>query len=275
MRTCFRMALGSCLALVMLCTLVACNGEVLPPVDEIVDGFLEAQENITTCRQEINMDMNMKITSGGQSGRIVISMRADGDMNFPDREMRMDMNMTMSISAAGQSERIEGDILMYVIDDAEYTKIDMPGEYSGWQKSILSAFELEQTWSEASYTSALADLLEGSDATVKKVQNIGGVPCYLLEVRPSTSALADFIEQQQLGDVADLGFDFSEMFRSFTIRYWIAKDSYDIMKGIIDATLYMEEAGDKLEGSMTLELNARDYGVPVSIELPAAALMAD
>ena len=274
-----KLVVGSCLVLVMLCTLVACNGglasdEELPSAEEIIAGVIAAQANLTTGRQDFDMDMDMKVTSGGITGEVNMSMSGEVAADFVNRKMQMEMSASMRMSAEGQTQSQEMDMLMYLIDDMGYMKTDMPGESGEWEKYSLSELELEETWEAANYISAYADLLEQSDITILKEQKVNGVSCYVIEVEPSKASLANLIAQQQLATDADIGLDYSEMFKDFTVKYWVAKDSYDLIKATVEATLELEEAGEKLEGSMTMTANGWDYGEPIDIELPAAALNA-
>jgi hypothetical protein len=275
-----KLVIGPCLVLVMLFTLVACNnglapGEELPSAEEVIEGVIEAQDNLTSGRQDFDMDMDLRVTSGGVSGRVIMSMSGEVAADFLSREMQMEMNIYMKMSAQGQTQSQEMDMLMYIIDDVGYVKADMPGEPGEWEKAPLSALELEDIWEAANYISSYADLLEGSDITVQKVQTVNGVSCYVIEVRPSKASLADFVEQQQLAADTGFPFDYSEMFQSFAVKYWIAKDSYDIIKATVEATLQLEEGGDEFSGSMTMTANGWDYGESISIEPPAAALNAE
>jgi len=279
-RKCFRMLFSSCLVLVLLCTVVACDsglapGEELPSAEEIIEGVIEAQANLTTGRQDFDMDMTMNIAYSGMTGKVTMSMSGEIAADFSNRELEAEMSMSQKVSAEGQTQSIKGDILMYIIDDTEYTKMEMPGEYSGWQKYTLSTFELDEIWEAANYISAYADLLEDSDITVRKVQTVNGVRCYVVDVQPTMSGLANLIEQQELAADTGLPFDYSDMFKSFFVRYWIAKDSYDIIRATVEATLELEEAGYDISGSMQMTANGWDYGEPISIDVPAAALNAD
>jgi hypothetical protein len=275
-----KLVIGPCLVLVMLFTLVACSnglapGEELPSAEELVAGVVEAQDNLTTGRQDFDMDMNLKVTSAGISGTVTMSMSGEVAADFLSREMQMDMNVYMKMSAQGQTQTQEVDMLMYILDDVGYIKTDMPGQPGDWEKASLSELDLEDIWEAANYISSYADLLEGADITIQKVQTVNGVPCYVVEVRPSKASLADFVEQQQAATDTELGIDYSEMFQDFTVKYWIAKDSYDIIKATVNATLHLEQAGDEYSGNMTMTANGWDYGESISIEPPAAALNAE
>jgi len=275
-----KLVISSCLVLVMLFTVVACSnglapGEELPSAEELIAGVIEAQDNLTTGRQDFDIDMTMNVTYSGMTGKLTMSMSGEVAADFLNREMQMEMNVSQKVSAEGQTQSQDIDMLMYIIDDMSYMKADMPGEPGEWEKASLSAIELEDIWEAANYISAYADLLEGSDITVLKVQKVNGVSCYVIEVRPSKASLADFVEQQQLAADTGLPFDYSDMFQSFTVKYWVAKDSYDITKATVEATLELNEAGYEISGSMNMTANGWDYGKAISIEPPAAALNAE
>jgi hypothetical protein len=82
---------------------------------------------------------------------------------------------------------------------------------------------------------------------------------------------------EQLAEMPDL----DSMIQKMTIKIWVAKDTYFLMKAVVAMTLVIDAQAMGMpagEGTATIELSlqmaAHDYNEPVSVELPAEAATA-
>ena len=129
---------------------------------------------------------------------------------------------------------------------------------------------------------SLTALIKTAEITVLGSEKVRGIDCYVLEVTPDMDKLWELAMQQSdvagetLPDIADEVI--RDMFDDYSVKYYVAKNTYFLMRSAIDMTI--ELTPDDLgfpgeEGSMTMnitmDLLAYDYNLPVSIELPPEA----
>jgi hypothetical protein len=116
-------------------------------------------------------------------------------------------------------------------------------------------------------------------------EDVNGTPCYVVEIIPSMEALSDLLAQQQTPGMEDLdfgGLNLTDLFEKMSIKYWVAKDSYLLMKSEINMLMDLsaEDVGatqrdfEKMTMDMNMEMILYDYNQAVSIELPQEALKA-
>jgi len=256
------------LALAMVLSLVACVQ--LPPAQEIVDGVTEAVDDIRTCEFEMDMTMDIAAESEGETVEITMVTDSSGVLDIENGKMMMDT--TMSIAMTGEDE-IEMESGMYLIGDMMYMFMEIPGMEPMWIKSEMP----EGTWEEMNQVEPQIELLEAAQVEVIGSEKIRGIDCYVLEVTPDMEQLGQMAMQQAelAGEMPPFT---EEMFRSFSVKQWVAKDTYFLAKVEIDMTVELtpEAMGfPEEEGVMTMDiaisLLAYDHNQPVSIELPPEA----
>jgi hypothetical protein len=126
------------------------------------------------------------------------------------------------------------------------------------------------------------ELLEVVQVKVIGSEKIRGVDCYVLQLTPDMEQLWQLAMQQSgaTGEtLPDVGEEFlQEVFKNFSIKQWVAKDTYFLTKAEIymameltpEALGYPEEEG-LVTMDITMDLLAYNYNQPVSIELPPEA----
>jgi hypothetical protein len=118
---------------------------------------------------------------------------------------------------------------------------------------------------------------------------VGGVECYVLEVKPDLNALIEWAKTQQANPGAGMDgldisqMDLAEMVKTYSIKEWITKDGYLLKKA--DMEMVMEISGQDFmatatgAGITTLTLRASmnfyDYNKPLTISVPPEALEAE
>ena len=127
------------------------------------------------------------------------------------------------------------------------------------------------------------ELLETAQVKVIGSEKVKGVDCYVPQLTPETVQLWQTAMGQ--GAVGEEGIlptvpeeSLQEVIRSFSVKQWIAKDTYFLMKVEIDMAVestpeVMDYLGEEGEMSMdiTLSFLAYNYNQPVSIVLPPEA----
>jgi len=274
------------LAAAMLVPLSACQPaapeeaveeRALPSAEEIVDGVVQALNDLKTYRFDADMTMDVAGESEDETFEATMVMELSGMLDTEAGRMRT--TMEADAVAPGEDDiRIAMD--MYLMEDAVYilAQLLQMGNISMWFKSEIP----EGTWEQMSQVESQIELLQAAVVSVIGSETVRGVDCYLLEVTPDLEQLWELVMQQsqvinqELPEVAE---DFMKgVFEDFSVKQWIAKTTFRLVKAEIEMALEITpEAMGFLdeEGSLTMEiamsLLAYDYNQPVSIELPPEA----
>lgn len=268
------------LVLVMVLSFAACGEEAeeeaeLPSAQEIIDGVIESLDDITTYQFDMEMNMDMAIEAEDESFEQSMGMDFSGALDLENREMRMDM--TVSMVMFGEDMEVSGEI--YLIGDMVYTMVEDPEMGSMWSKSEIP----EGFWEQMNQVEPQIELLEVVQVEVLGSEKVKGVDCYMLQLTPNIEQLWQLAMQQagvtgeeMLPDVAEEYLQ--DIFKNFSVKQWIAKDTYFLTKAEIDMAIELtpEALGyPEEEGIMTMDiamdLLAYNYNQPVSIVLPPEA----
>jgi hypothetical protein len=268
------------LVLAMVLSFAACEGETgeeieLPLTQEIVESVVTSWADIRTSQFDMHMTMDMAGEIKDEAMETSMVTDSSGMMDFENKQMQMDM--TMSIAVPGEDKREMG-MEMYLIGDMMYMMMDVPGMGPMWMKSETP----EATWDRMSQTKSQIELLKTAQVNVIGSEKVGGVDCYVLQLIPDVEQLWQLAMQQaQVSEEAvmpDVAKELlKEVFRSFSVKQWIAKDTYFLTKAEIDMTMELipEAMGLPGEGvlnmDISLDLQCYNYNQPVSIVLPPEA----
>ena len=273
-----KIILALALALVLSFTLVGCGGELTQEeIDRIVTNVTTAQYD--TVKMDMDMAMTVAVKGGDEPGEITMVGDGTGAMDMANQEMQMTMNMTVDIPELGEQEMATE---YYLVGGWMYTGVDVPELGTQWVKMELS----EEMWQQQSQVEQQIELLKTA-VKIKSLpdETVNGTDCYVFEVVPTMEALGELLSQQVSGmGGMDLGgFDLADLFKEMSVKYWIAKDSYRVMKEEIDMVMEMSPAdvgateADFEKMTMDINIGQRlyDYNQPVFIDLPEEALDAE
>ena len=267
------------LALVMVLSLAACAEEAgeeggLPSAQEIVDCVMQSLDDIRTYQFDMDMIMDMAGEGEGETFEVTMVMDGSGALDFDNGEMRMDMTMSMTMP---DEPEMDMGTAIYLIDDMMYMLMEIPEMEPMWIKSEIP----EGYWEEMSQVQTQIELLEVAQVEVIGSERIGGIDCYVLQVTPDLEQLWQMVMQQaeMAGEMPDItGELLQEMFRSFSVEQWVAKDTYFLAKVEIDMAIELTPEAMGFpgeEGIMTMDIAmsilAYNYNQPVSIVLPPEA----
>jgi len=269
------------LVLVVVLSFTACAEEVaeevgLPSAQEIVDGVFEALDDIRTYQFDMDMTMDMSGEAEGEAFEMTTVMDSSGALDLDSREMMMDMTMDMALPGEGEIEAV---MEMYFIGDVLYMLIEIPGIDPTWMKAEMP----EEYWEQMGQAESQIELLKTAQVKVIGSETINGIDCYVFQLTPDMEQLWQLAMQQAeltvtLEELAVAEEFLQEMFRSFSVKQWVAKDTYFLTKAEIDMAIELtpEALGyPEEEGIMTMDiamdLLAYNYNQPVSIVLPPEA----
>lgn len=271
------------LALVLSFSLVAfvgCGEELSQEeIDQIIANITSAEYN--TVSFDIDMSMSLKVSGGSDAGTMTADAVGSGAMDMVNEGAQMTMDMALDIPEVGEQD-VSAQI--YFVDGWMYMGMDIPELGAQWMKMEAD----EAMWPQPDPLEQQMELWEGA-IEVKSLgtETVNGVECYVYEMIPDMGVLSDMLAQEMSGmgmDLMDFAqFDLSDMYKEFSVKEWLAQDSYLPMK--IDIKVVMEvEAGDfgatgddfdKTTMDVEMNMDFYDYNQPVSIVLPPEALDAE
>jgi len=271
------------LAAAMLIPLAACQtGNAaqtaeLPSPEEVVNATVKALDGVRAFEFEADMTMNITGEAEGEAIDVSMETQMTGMVDVDSEEMKMDMNVAMTVPEEGE---LEAGMEMYFIGDTMYMLMQVPelGSISMWMKSELPPGMYQQM----TQVQDQVDLLAASEIKIIGTEDVRGTDCYVVELRPDPDELWELIMQQSQvtsQELPEVEEDvMKEIFEGFSVKQWIARDTYLLCKAEIEMALEItpEAMGfPDEEGSLTMEiamsLLAYDYNQPVSIELPPEA----
>ena len=274
------------LVLIMVLSFTACTngtGEAeeraaSPSAQEIVSYAVDSLDDIKTSQFEMNMTMAMAGEAEGETFEATMVMDSNGTLDLENG--RMGMDITMNVATPGE-DKIEMAVATYLLDDFVYMMMDLPEVGPMWMKLEMP----EVAWEEMNQVESQIGLLEASQVKIIGSETIDGIDCYVLQLTPDMEQLWQVVMQQAEvagEEIVDIQRDFlEEVFRSSSVKQWIAKDTYFLTKAQIDmvAELTPEALGSpQEEGLVTMEIALDllfyNYNQSVSIVLPPEAVEA-
>jgi hypothetical protein len=270
--------------LIVTVSLVACTtqGKIeqvqgLPPAYKIVIGVIESQYDISTYQFDMDMNIDATTISEGKSLDGIIAMGFSGVVDIDNSQLSMDMNMGMTAIGEDETELSMG---MYLVDNFMYMMTDIPGMGSMWTKSEIPVVD----WKDFDQVEPQIELLvDAIQVNVLGSEMINGIDCYVLEIIPDMEQLWK-ITMQQSGVAGEeilpgISKEFiQDIFQDFSVKQWVAKDTYFLLKAELDMTMEITAEAMSLtedDGFMimdiTMDLVVYDYNQPVSIVLPPEA----
>jgi hypothetical protein len=274
------------LVLIMVLSFTACTngtGEAeeraaSPSAQEIVSYAVDSLDDIKTSQFEMNMTMAMAGEAEGETFEATMVMDSNGTLDLENG--RMGMDITMNVATPGE-DKIEMAVATYLLDDFVYMMMDLPEVGPMWMKLEMP----EVAWEEMNQVESQIGLLEASQVKIIGSETIDGIDCYVLQLTPDMEQLWQVVMQQAEvagEEIVDIQREFlEEVFRSSSVKQWIAKDTYFLTKAQIDmvAELTPEALGSpQEEGLVTMEIALDllfyNYNQSVSIVLPPEAVEA-
>ena len=267
------------LVLVMVLSFTACAKE--PSAQEIVDGVIESLDEIITYQIDVDMTWGITGEFEGETVESTVVMDLDGVVDLENRQMKIDM--TVNVEGLPGSDKTEVGIETYLVGDMIYVIVYVPemDPNPAWMKLEMP----EGYWGEMSQVESQIELLEAAQVKVIGSETIEGTDCYVLQLTPDMEQLWQLAMQQpklpgeEGPDVVAEEF-LQEMFSSVSVKQWIAKDTYFLIKAEIDmvfvsieltAEAMGLEEGVSLPTYISIVLLSYNYNQSVSIVLPPEA----
>ena len=234
----------------------------------------------------VKMDMHATVEMSSAGGKTPFAMSMTQDMtaeiNNTPRQMHAIINAAMNMAPLGN---INMTMEMYLVDQWMYTATDLFGTGKQWIKTPVT----ETDWETQNQLQQQAEFLRSAvKVTSLGTEVVGGVECYVLEVKPDLAALMEWAKTQQVSPGAGMdGFDIdkvdlADMIKTYSMKEWITKDGYLLKK--VEMEMVMEVSGQDFMATATIagkttmtlkaSMNFYDYNKPVTISVPPEALAA-
>jgi len=269
------------LALVMVLPLTACGeGTELPLAQDIVDGATQALDDIRAYEFEMDTTLDMAGEAEGEVFEMTMGIVSSGALDLDNKQIRLNMAINMALP---EEDEMEMAIEAYLIDNMGYAMMDAPGTDPVWEKEEISEADWEEVIKVLSLAGPQVELLETAEVEVIGSEKIKGVDCYVLRVTLDMAQLWETVMQQAtLGFGGEIGWPvlteeiLDKASYSFSVKQWIAKDTYFLTKVEIDMAIELTaEAMEVEEGEMSIDsamtMLVYNYNQPVSIKLPPEA----
>ena len=269
---------------VLLLSGSACGGGPLVGIlaEEIRDEAIAAEAELDTCQFDMDMTMDMRIVMDGETFDSAMVMDAEGAIDKQNEEMYMDMTMIMEMTG---EEDMEMSMALYIVEDWMYVGQEMPGEPATWLKMLMPEGMWEQISEQYDIVAQQVDILLDVEVQLVGTETVDGTECYVLEVIPSMEKLWALMQLAGAEEGLPPGLDFEELITDFSIRQWIAKDTYFTLKTTVERTMVFtpeslgippELAGEfDATADMAITITMHHINEPVTIELPPEAADAE
>jgi outer membrane lipoprotein-sorting protein len=211
------------LMLVMSSAFLSCAKEL--SAQEITTNAVSACPEIDTFRMDMNITADIEVIGGNEPGRFTMLENLTGSVNLPSTEMQMTGNVNIDIPGAGKQDISMG---MYIVNGWMYMRIGLPQGGEQWMKMKLN----NELWTAQNQLSQQIEFLKTAiEVTLLGSEKVDSVDCYVLQIKPNMEALTKWVlsqQQQQSGiggiDLSKL--DLAKLFKTISIKEWIAKDTY-------------------------------------------------
>jgi len=258
--------------------LTGCGGAKELTAQEVLTNAISAMEKVTSYKLDYNLAMNMDMT-GAQAMQMTMDGNGTGAMDVTNQKMQMTLDADVEIPGTGTSKmNMTMTMEMYMVDGWLYTKMNIPGAGVQWSKVEVPDIESQDQAAQLLFLmeSAIQTNLQGSE-------KVNGIDCYILEVVPDLAALWEWAMSQQgstfTGEIDLSQFDLSKIMKDVSLKYWIAKNNYQIIKTDTGMTMDVDaeslgvssEEFDSMTMTMNMGMTFSDYNKAVTIELPADA----
>lgn len=271
------------LALLIATAGLACSETEALTADEVAQKVLATQPDVKSMRMSMDLTAEVEGSMEGEAieGSLTLSGRIDMDQE--NQAMYADLDLTADVTGADLPELPSAaGAEMYLVNNYLYAKLSLPSTtddpilgaiLGNWIKLAVPA---DVTGGIPSMDD-IAGLLESSEVEMVGEEKAGGVNCYVLSVTPDFEALQEALASNPLTSLMDIDVpEFEDLIDSMSFKVWVAKDSFFIMKALMELTLELTPEGlGELEGddyiniTLTLNMEASHYNQVPAIQLPA------
>lgn len=197
---------------------------------EIKEMILASVEEIDTYK--FDMDMTQETLISNETDETKMTTVSTGKAVVDAANKKMSLEMTSSMEMPDNAEMPDGPMemtmVMYLVDNAMYMKMDIPEIPAQWTKMDMPE-GYEDSWDSQNQMVQQIELLSISEVDLLKAETVNGVDCYVLKITPEMAKYSEFLMKQ--GGMSGLmqgmqeDFDIGKLIKDMSITQWIAKDT--------------------------------------------------
>jgi hypothetical protein len=238
---------------------------VLTP-EELLEKVVEAYQRVVTYHVDMETTEEKKIPPRGEiiePIQLSWQMSSDSRVDVTKQRMRSKIMETRIRRVGGVLEDVtEIEMEAYWVDGLVYVNIPMiPGEPpTMWMKG-------EMPWE--CLLQPTIDLLKTSEIDILGIEGINDLESYLIKVTPDLGNLWEFLDEAMMGPGMPpvRGIDLEKLFEEVSMKKWIARDTFHVVKQQLCLTMAFEG----MEMKMSSIARYHSFNEPVAIELPPEA----
>lgn len=245
----------------MLVAGIGCRSDQLT-VEQVVERALEAQEGLNSYHFEMKATMEPVGIEGETS---LIEYTYTGTIDEAGQQNMV--RATSGIEAGEEFLLFE----IYVVGGNRYSMSKARSGEETWDRRELPP----EYWQEPTYVSAYrvitqqhVELLADSAVNLLHEEEVEGVVCYALEVKPDLGALWQTVMFQSALGMLEVE---SEEFKEVSYILWISKAGFFLVKAEVTITI-IDDLGKTV--SVTEDLLVDSHNEPVSIQVPERGIKA-
>ncbi|MCL0065633.1 hypothetical protein M1N79_01940, partial [Dehalococcoidia bacterium] len=245
--------------------------------EELVQEVIRAQHGMKTFRMEMVLTTTIVMELDGEVVTDTMDMETTGAFDLIKGQSKTLARTSMPMD---DGTVVESEAEAYLLDGVVYTKAITPGVPPMWIKMEMPVGALPTPAEQ------MILLLEASEVEILGIEKINGISCYAIKVIPDMKVFSEVMMQQMgamfgpllppegeapgvcpPGEVCPPGFEgmFDEDAFDITIRQWICRDTFFVVKENMEMTMTFEGMTSEAIGITWYY----DHNEPVVIELPA------
>jgi hypothetical protein len=263
----------------------------LTPEEQIVADAMSYFEELNSYTFDVVLGMTMVMTSGNQTGSMVIKSNYGGGVDLAAKNMQLLLDMSMTSETPMDDFYSENDtdrsqtmiydsqnmsLDMYVLEDWVYMRTESDTEPETWIKSPTTNMDDAFNLDLVKQQTVMLD--SPSKIEFLRSEIVDGINCDVYSVTPDKAALERYLNKQT-GATGLNTVDYGDMLKSLSYICYIAKDTNLLERISLNLVLEMteENAGpsmdwyDKLVMTMTMDMNVGGHGQPFNLTLPDEA----
>ena len=235
--------------------------------EEIVNRTVNATSKVGTYKYDLDMKINSygqvptvpKVASG-ENTTIKSVMKAGGTLDIAKKEMQTTVDYSVSLQEQPMRQLLS--LEFFATNNESYMKLAVPLRSEYWAKAGLDVWEyLDQGAQQI-------ELLKTAvEVELLGMEKVNGIDFYILKTTPDSEKLANWLSRHlfliSLGNIQAK----KEELLSFSIKLWIARDSYLLNKAEFETNNRDHDGDDDIKG----QIDFYDYNQPVSIMIPQEA----
>jgi hypothetical protein len=235
-----------------------------PDISSLVAAEAKAMSNITSCRANLHLEMNLKSSAVGN-----ILITADMRSEIDTLNRLFSSIVTTNLSLSGNNDNLWQQVIASGAD--VYFK---DGQQGSWQKKTLAEADLSALWKEQDQQltgSSYSALLSDEDLVYSGKEVVNGYSCQALKQPVDYHKLLQIAPQllDQMQSAADAGaLDWGSVLQKVELVYLVDDQAGYLREVRISASVNQVKDGRQVTGQVRQYCRFDAFNEPLSIQIP-------